>query len=61
MGLSSRTLAAIAAEISRSPQDNANLDEHMATLSALVDGVEKLRRLPLKDYEPRLVFVPIGD
>ena len=61
MALNSTTLAAIAAEIARSPLEAANLDEHVATLSALVEGVERLRRLPLKDYEPRLVFVPVED
>jgi hypothetical protein len=61
MALNPEILTAIAREVARSPVDGANMTEHVATLSALLDGIEKLRALPLKDCEPRLVFQPIED
>lgn len=61
MPLNSSTLTTVAEEIARSPIEKANLDEHSATLSALLDEIDKLRQLPLKAYEPRLVFLPFEE
>ena len=56
-----QTIKAISDEIADLPTRPAAIEDHLATLSALLEGIEQLRALPLKEIEPAVIFSPIED
>lgn len=59
--VSQRTIEAIASEIADVPVTHEACQDHHSTLIPLLEGIDKLRALPLKDAEPAVVFSPIED
>jgi hypothetical protein len=59
--VSQRTIEAIASEIADVPLASEACQDHHSTLIPLLEGIDKLRALPLKEVEPAVVFSPIED
>ncbi len=56
-----QTLAGIAAELADIPVSDDALKGHLSALTPLMEEIDRLRALPLKDVEPALVYAPIED
>ena len=57
----SETLKAVAQEVAHVSINEAMIKDHASVMAALVAEIDLLRALPLKDCEPRLIFVPMAD
>ena len=55
----SATLTAVAAEMAGHPIDAAQAEGFVPLLGMVMQGIDALRQLPLKDIEPITVFVPV--
>jgi len=55
----SRTLSAVAAEIADLRVSAEATKRHAEILEPILQGIEGLRRLPLKNVEPALIFHPV--
>lgn len=56
-----QTLAGIATELADIPVSDKALEGHLSALTPLMEEIDRLRALPLKDVEPALVYAPIED
>jgi hypothetical protein len=56
--ISGNTIAAVATELAGHPLPNDRLPVYAAVMEQIMQGLEMLRTLPLKDIEPALIFVP---
>ncbi len=53
------TVAAVAAEIAGHPLEPARADAYAAALEPILQQMDALRALPIKDVEPAVIFRPI--
>jgi hypothetical protein len=60
-GISGETLRRISQELAGIPVDAALAQSHVEDIEALMQGVDRLRKLPLKALAPPLVFMPEED
>ena len=58
---SKQTIKSISDEIADLPVSPEAIHEHLAVLNALLEGIDQLRALPIKEIEPAIVFAPIED
>jgi len=56
--LTPQTVEAIAAQLADFPLNPAVVEQYAASLEPLIQMIESLRNLPLKEIEPVLVFYP---
>lgn len=59
--ISGETLRRISQELAGIPVDAALAESHVEDIEALMQGVDQLRKLPLKALAPPLVFLPEED
>lgn len=52
------TAAAVAAEVAGHPLDSARAATYAQIFEPILQAMDQLRRLPLKDIEPACVFAP---
>ena len=55
------TLRDMARDIAHVSISEAEFKSHAAGATALAAEIDRLRKLPLKDCEPSLVFVPVSE
>lgn len=53
------TIAAVAAENAGHPLDKARAAAYAEAFEPILQQLEALRRLPLKDVEPAVIFQPV--
>ncbi|MEQ9643288.1 MAG: hypothetical protein RIM84_24930 [Alphaproteobacteria bacterium] len=57
--LSQQTVRAVAAQVAGHPLDQDRAEANAVALEPILQQLESLRRLPLKDVEPAVVFQPV--
>jgi len=53
------TLRALAAEIAGETYGPDQIATHQTVMTGVLDAIDKLRALPLKEVEPAVVFQPV--
>lgn len=56
--LTAETLTAVTQQLAGLPRDRSRTSDHVKDMEELMAGVDRLRRLPLKDIPPPLSFAP---
>ena len=56
--LTAETLAAVTEQLAGLPRDRSRTLDHVKDMEELMAGVDRLRKLPLKDIPPPLAFSP---
>ena len=59
--VSQQTIQSISDEIADLPVSSEAIQDHLPALTDLLEGIDQLRSLPIKEIEPALVFTPIED
>ena len=56
-----QTIKAISDEVADLPISPDRIEDHLSALISLLEGIDQLRALPLKEIEPAMIFYPIED
>ena len=59
--VSQQSIKAISGEIADLQLSPEVIEGHLENLISLLEGIDQLRALPLKEIEPAMIFSPIED
>lgn len=59
--VSQQSIKAISGEIADLQLSPEVIEGHLENLITLLEGIDRLRALPLKEIEPAMIFSPIED